>query len=54
MAAQRSCGCPIPAGAPGLRWDKALGSLSWWVETSPQQGLGTVWTSRSLSNPTIL
>jgi len=35
-----SCGCPTPEVLKA-RLDGALGSLSWWVATSPQQGLGT-------------
>ena len=40
-------GCPIPGGVLPtttevlkVRLDGALGSLSWWGATSPQQGLG--------------
>jgi len=46
-------------GAPSLevlkaRLDGALGSLSWWVAPSPQQGVGTGWALRSLPTQTIL
>lgn len=47
-AAQSSCRCPIPAGAPcQVGWGP--GSLSWWEETSPQQGLGAGRDLRSVS-----
>jgi len=42
-----------PVGAPSMevfkaRLDGALGSLVWWVATSPQQGIGTGWALMSL------
>jgi len=33
QAVQRNCECPIPGGVQGQAG--ALGSLSWWVATSP-------------------
>jgi len=39
QAAQSSCGCPILGGFKA-RLDGAMGSLSWWMVTSPQQEAG--------------
>ena len=44
--------CPESCGAPSLevlkaRWGAALGSLSWWVATSPLQEVGSGWALRS-------
>jgi len=51
--AQRKCGCPISGGIQGqVGW--ALGSLSWWVATSPWQGVGAGWAFRSLATQTVL
>jgi len=40
QAAQRAVGAPS-LQVLNSKLDGALGSLSWWVVTSPQQGLGT-------------
>jgi len=40
----KSCGCLTEhLEVLRVRWDRALGSLSWWVTTSPLQQAGTEW-----------
>jgi len=34
--------------------DGALGSLMWWVATSPEQGVGTGWALRFLPSQILL